>query len=72
MAKVLETRASAAYGGVRAGCYQLDFLRFGFAVVVKRRGGFCSNETGKDLGNGEKVCREPLNRFFGGLVKQRF
>ena len=53
--EVLDNRASAPDGGVRAGCHQPHFLRFGFAVAAQRCGGFCSNETGKVLEMTEKL-----------------
>ena len=62
----------AGDAGVRAGCHQPHFLRFGFAVAAQRRSRFCSSKMGKVLGNGEEVGRETPGRFFTVLVKQRF
>jgi hypothetical protein len=68
----LVNRASAPYGGVRAGFHQVDFLRFGFAVAAQRHGGFCSSKMGEVLENGGEVERETPGCFSSVLVKQRF
>jgi hypothetical protein len=68
----LDDRASAPYGGVRAGCHKAHFLRFDFAVAAQRHGKFCSNETSKVLGNGGEVEQETPGCFSSVLVKHRF
>jgi hypothetical protein len=69
--EALDDRASAPDGGVRTGCYPLDFLRFGFAVAAQRRGKFRSNKLGEVLRDGGKVGRKTPDYFSSVLVKQR-